>query len=462
MRNYNCEYEEKVKALVAQKQKPKAYIRIYGCQQNVSDAEKIATLAVNMGYELCDSPKGASLVVFVTCAVRHSAEHKITGNIGALVGFKRMNEDMITVLCGCMTQQEHMLKDIKRKFPFVDIIIGTSGIHLLPELIYKRIAEGKKTRMLYDESCEIVEGIPQTRKEKFRAFVPIMYGCNNFCSYCIVPYVRGRERSRRSDDIISEIKALIADGCRDVTLLGQNVNSYREPEKGFGFPQLLRLINDIDGDFKIRFMTSHPKDASDELIDVIASCDKISKHLHLPVQSGSDRILKEMNRKYTRADYLTLIKKAKEKIKGLCITSDIIVGFPGETEEDFNDTLSLVDEVKYDSLFTFLYSPREGTPAAKMDSQIPADVKQKRFDKLVELQTENGLQINTAMLDKEYEVLVDEVKEVYEDGNALLSSRTDGNKIVEFIGPKELYGNIAKVKITVPKSWLLKGEYLPQ
>ena len=298
------------------------------------------------------------------------------------------------------------------------------------------------------------------RNEDFRAFVPIMYGCNNFCTYCIVPYVRGRERGRRAGDVLAEVKSLVAGGCREITLLGQNVNSYREPETGENFPQLLRRVAQIDGDFKIRFMTSHPKDASDELIDVIASCDKLAKHIHLPVQSGSDRILKAMNRKYTRADYLALVKRARERIDGLCITSDMIVGFPGETEEDFADTLSLVDEVGYDSLFTFLYSIREGTPAAKMPDQIPRDEKQRRFDALVELQTRKGFERNAAMKGMEFTVLVDEVKGGADGGAKLLSSRTDGNKIVEFEGPAELYGNYARVRVTEPMSWLLKGELI--
>lgn len=457
MQIYNSEYENKVRELLGGR-KPKAFIRTYGCQQNVSDSEKIATLAQNMGYELTDSPKGASLVVFNTCAVRHSAEQKILGNVGALLGFKRENPEMITVLCGCMTQQPHMVEEIKKKYSFVDIVIGTSGLHLLPQLIFQRMAGGGKVRTLYDESGEIIEGIGHTRKESFRAFVPIMYGCNNFCSYCIVPYVRGRERSRSAEAVLDEVRGLISDGCREITLLGQNVNSYREPDTGMSFPELLRRINDIDGDFKIRFMTSHPKDASDELIDAVASCEKLAKHLHLPVQSGSDRILKQMNRKYTRSDYLTLIEKAKSKIDGLCLTSDIIVGFPGETEEDFRDTLSLVDAVGYDSLFTFLYSKREGTPAARMEEQIPHDVKQRRFDELIELQTRNGLELNRAMDGREYDVLVDEVKCDADGGMSLLSSRTDGNKIVEFVGPAELYGCYARVRITEPKSWLLKGE----
>lgn len=459
MRIYDPEYENKVREFNAGAGR-KAYIRTYGCQQNVSDSEKIAALARNMGYDLCDSPEGASLVVFNTCAVRHSAEQKILGNVGLLHAMKEKNPSMITVLCGCMTQQEHMVEEIKKRYAFIDIVIGTSAIHELPGLIFSRLTGGKKIRTLYDESGEIVEGIGNVRNEAFRAFVPIMYGCNNFCTYCIVPYVRGRERSRRAEDVVAEVKTLIASGCREVTLLGQNVNSYREPQTGAGFPQLLRDVAAVEGDFKIRFMTSHPKDASDELINVIASCDKIAKHIHLPVQSGSDRILKAMNRKYTRADYLSLVKRARERIDGLCITSDVIVGFPGETEEDFADTLSLVDEVGYDSLFTFLYSIREGTPAASMPDQIPRDEKQRRFDALVDLQTRKGFERNQAMNGLEVTVLVDEVKGGAEGGLKLLSSRTDGNKIVEFAGPAELYGKYARVRITEPMSWLLKGELI--
>ena len=461
MRYYNPEYENKVRQFIEGSRR-KAYIKTYGCQQNVSDSEKIAALAENMGYELCDSPREASLVVFNTCAVRHSAEQKILGNVGMLHALKEKNPSMIIVLCGCMTQQEHVAEDIKKRYSFVDIVIGTSAIHELPRLIFERLTGGKKIRTLYDESGEIVEGIDNVRNESFRAFVPIMYGCNNFCTYCIVPYVRGRERSRRAGDVVAEAASLVAGGCCEITLLGQNVNSYREPETGENFPQLLRRIAGIEGDFKIRFMTSHPKDASDELIDVIASCDKIAKHIHLPVQSGSDRVLKAMNRKYTRDGYLALVKRARERIDGLCITSDMIVGFPGETEEDFADTLSLVDEVGYDSLFTFLYSIREGTPAAKMPDQIPRDEKQRRFDALVELQTQKGFERNAAMKGTELTVLVDEVKSDAPGGLKLLSSRTDGNKIVEFAGPAELYGNYARVRVTEPMSWLLKGELIAE
>ena len=461
MRYYNPEYENKVRQFIEGSRR-KAYIKTYGCQQNVSDSEKIAALAENMGYELCDSPREASLVVFNTCAVRHSAEQKILGNVGILHALKEKNPSMIIVLCGCMTQQEHMVEDIKKRYSFVDIVIGTSAIHELPRLIFERLTGGRKIRTLYDESGEIVEGIGNVRNESFRAFVPIMYGCNNFCTYCIVPYVRGRERSRRAGDVVAETASLVAGGCREITLLGQNVNSYREPETVENFPQLLRRVAGIEGDFKIRFMTSHPKDASDELIDVIASCGKIAKHIHLPVQSGSDRVLKAMNRKYTRDGYLALVKRARERIDGLCITSDMIVGFPGETEEDFADTLSLVDEVGYDSLFTFLYSIREGTPAAKMPDQIPRDEKQRRFDALVELQTRKGFERNAAMKGAELTVLVDEVKSDAPGGLKLLSSRTDGNKIVEFAGPAELYGNYAHVRVTEPMSWLLKGELIAE
>lgn len=459
---YDNTFEIKVRDLLYDRfpKIKKAYIKTYGCQQNVSDSEKIRTLALNMGYHLTDSPADADLVVFNTCAVRHSAEDKIIGNVGILVDYKRQNPDMIVVLCGCMTQQSHMSEMIFKKYPIVDIIIGTSGIHKLPELIYNRLNGGKRKHLIYNESDDIVEGLIQTRNEKFRAFVPIMYGCNNFCSYCIVPYVRGRERSRKTIDVINDVKALVADGCKDVTLLGQNVNSYNSPDNNKNFPELLRLINEIDGDFKLRFMTSHPKDASRELIDTIRECDKLAKHIHLPVQSGSNRILKIMNRRYSREEYLTLVEYAKNKINNLSLTSDIIVGFPGETEEDFQDTLSLVDEVKYDSLFTFLYSRREGTPAARMDNQIPAEIKQDRFNRLLDLQNKNGLIINQSMNGKEYDVLVDEIKKKYDNSSCLLSSRTDSNKIVEFEGPENLYGNIARVRITEPKSWLLKGELI--
>ena len=457
---YDNTYENKVKQLLSERfgKGVKAFVRTYGCQQNVSDSERIKTLAINMGYELCDGPEDASLVVFNTCAVRHSAEEKVFGNLGALLKYKRLNPDMIIVMCGCMTAQEHTVADIKKRFPFVDIVLGTSGAHILPSLIYKVLTEHIRCYNGSSTNDSLVEGIAQTRKEKFRAFVPAMYGCNNFCSYCIVPYVRGRERSRRAVDVINDIEILINDGCRDITLLGQNVNSYRDPESTIGFPELLRKASALDGDFKLRFMTSHPKDATKELFDTIAECDKLSKHIHLPVQSGSNRILKQMNRKYTREDYIKLTEYAKNRISGLSLTSDIIVGFPGETREDFEDTLRLVKEVGFDSLFTFLYSKRVGTPATQMENQVDAEEKQERFDRLVELQTDNGLLINKKLEGSVRRVLVDEIKSETQNGLYLLSSRDDCNKIVEFEGKKELLGNWANVNITKAQSWLLKGE----
>ncbi|MDE5963906.1 MAG: tRNA (N6-isopentenyl adenosine(37)-C2)-methylthiotransferase MiaB, partial [Eubacterium sp.] len=340
-------------------EKPKACVITYGCQQNVADSEKIKGMLELMGYDFTEDRLEAKLIIFNTCAVREHAEDRVFGNVGSLKSYKRENPDAVIALCGCMMQQEHIANKIKQSYPFVDLVFGTHVIHCLPELLYRALTGRKRVFEIPDFDGAIAEGIPVKRDNDAKAWLPIMYGCNNFCTYCIVPYVRGRERSRSKENIISEFKELVEQGYKEITLLGQNVNSYGKDLIPYvSFAQLLRELNDLDGDFRIRFMTSHPKDCTKELIETMAECDKVAQHLHLPFQSGSDRVLKAMNRHYTREQYLSLINYAKELMGDeLSITSDIIVGFPGETYEEFKETLSLVEEVKATSLFTFIYSP---------------------------------------------------------------------------------------------------------
>ena len=367
---------------------PLLYIRTYGCQQNVADSEKIRGLMEGLGCSICDDPASADIVIFNTCAVRGHAEDRVFGNIGAMKAVKAERPEVIVIMGGCMVQQPHIADSIRKSYPYVDIIFNTNNISELPGRISGFLQTGKR---LLDPACSeytLNEGIPTVRDmERCRAYLPIMYGCNNFCSYCVVPLVRGRERSRRPEDVVKEFRECVEAGCKDIMLLGQNVNSYGN-NSGFGvdFPDLLRMLNDVDGDFVIRFMTSHPKNASKKLFDTIADCSKISRHIHLPVQSGSDRILKLMNRNYTREQYMELIRYARSVIPDVYFTSDIIVGFPGETEEDYLQTCSLIEEANYYAIFSFIYSKREGTPAAKMPDDTPHSVKAQRLNALNEIQ----------------------------------------------------------------------------
>ena len=361
----------------------------FGCQMNVHESEKIAGMLENMGYLPTSSKEEADIIVFNTCAIREGAEDRALGNIGNLKKMKKANPNKIIAVAGCMTQQKQVADKLFKTFPFIDIIIGTHNLYDLPLYINKKIKQNKRSNENID--CgKINEDIIASRTSGDNAWVNIMYGCNNFCSYCIVPYVRGREMSRKKDDIINECKKVIADGkYKQITLLGQNVNSYIEPQiEGYNFASLLRDICALDGDFKLTFMTSHPKDISDEVIDLLSTQDKLLKELHLPVQSGSNKILKSMNRKYTREHYLNIVDKLKSKIPNIRLTTDIIVGFPGETEEDFEDTISLIKTVKYDGIFAFMYSKRSGTVAEKMDNQVPNDVKNFRVNKVLELEKE--------------------------------------------------------------------------
>lgn len=445
-----------IMAIRARGEVPRAYIRTYGCQQNVSDGEKLKGMLASMGYAFTDDIEEADFVIFNTCAIREHAEDRVFGNVGALKAVKKRHPSMIIALCGCMMEQEQVAEKIKKSYPFVNLVFGTHSLHHFPELLYKTLTGDKRIFERGIEDNRIVEGIPTRRDGDFKAWLPIMYGCDNFCSYCIVPYVRGRERSRKSDDIIKEAKSLIFSGYKDITLLGQNVNSYgKNLDEDIDFSKLLKRINNIDGEYWLRFMTSHPKDATKELIDTIAESEHVCNHLHLPFQSGNDRVLKKMNRRYTRDKYLSIINYAKEKIPDLSITSDIIVGFPGETYEEFCDTLSLIKEVGFTSLFTFIFSAREGTPASKMDDPIPYKEKSMWFRELLKVQEEIAAKRCASMVDKVYRVLVEG-----ENSKGELTSRTQGNIIVEFTGDKSLIGKFVNVKITKARNWILKGKVI--
>ena len=436
-------------------EKPLAFVRTYGCQQNVADSEKIKGMLKQSGFDFTEEPENADFILFNTCAVREHAEDRVFGNVGALKNIKRRHPQILIALCGCMMEQEHVANRIYKSFPFVGLVFGTHSLHHFPELMYSSLVNGKRVFERGNDDKKIYEGIPTHRDGYFKGWLPIMYGCNNFCTYCVVPYVRGRERSREKDIIVSEARDMILSGYKDITLLGQNVNSYGKTlETPVSFAQLISEIDSIDGDYWLRFMTSHPKDCSKELIDAIAQSKHISKHLHLPFQSGSDRILKAMNRHYDRKKYLDIISYAKEKIDNVSLTSDIIVGFPGETYEDFKETLSLIREVEFTSLFTFIFSPRAGTPAEKMDDPISAEEKSKWFQELLDVQEEIAAKRCSSMVGKTEKVLIESVKEKTGELNA----RTSGNIIVELNGDKDLIGTFQKAKITSARNWILKGE----
>ena len=449
------EYIEKVKAINAKReQMPLAHVHSFGCQQNVSDGEKIKGMLAQMGYGFTPETAFADLILFNTCAVRENAEDRVFGNIGALKKLKEKNRNLIIAVGGCMVQQEHIAQRMRKSFPQVDIIFGTHVMHTLPQMIYEKLSENRRTLSIPESDGVIAEGLPVIRESKVKASVPIMYGCNNFCTYCIVPYVRGRERSRDPEEIVREAEQLVADGYKELLLLGQNVNSYGRGTD-VDFPELLRRINAIPGEFKISYMSSHPKDATHELIDTIAECEKVTRHFHLPVQSGSSRILKLMNRSYTREHYLELINYAKEHIPDVALTSDIIVGFPGETYEDFQETLSLIREVKYDSLFTFIYSPRKGTKAAEMPDPISQEEKGRWFRELLEVQGEIGCSSYHDYIGRTMRVLCEGPGRT-RDG--CLTGKSIQNIIVDFDGDKSLIGSFVDVKITDALNWALIGE----
>ena len=387
---------------------PRAFVHTYGCQGNVADGERIKGMLAEMGYLFTDTVESADLVLYNTCAVREHAEDRVFGNVGALKNRKAARPGMVVALCGCMMQQPRVAEKIRRSYPFVDLVFGTHVIHRLPELLYRTLCGRNRVFELPDEAGSITEGLPVVRDSSFKAFLPVMYGCNNFCSYCIVPYVRGRERSRMVEAVLEEARSLVEAVTAISRFWGKNVNSYgKDLETPVPFAQLLREINAIPGDFRIRFMTSHPKDCTRELLDAMADCEKVAKHLHLPFQSGNDRVLKEMNRRYTREQYLELIRYARQVMPELSLTSDVIVGFPGETYEAFQDTLSLVEEVGFTSLFTFIFSPREGTPAAKMPDPVSREEKGRWFRELTDLQERVASARNQKLLGKRFRVLVE-------------------------------------------------------
>lgn len=434
----------------------KYYIETWGCQMNEEDSEKLSGMLKRQGYTRTEVREDASIIIFNTCCVRENAENKVFGNLGRLKKQKEQNPDLIIAICGCMMQQKGMADDVLKRFPYVDIIFGTHNSYKFPEYLNRVKTEGVQIKEIFDKETEIVEGVPIDRLSNIKAFVTIMYGCNNFCTYCVVPYVRGRERSRKPEDIENEIRDLVAKGYKEVTLLGQNVNSYGKGlEEEITFAQLLRRINEIEGLERIRFMTSHPKDLTLDVVYAIRDCDKICEQIHLPVQSGSDRILKVMNRHYTKEQYLKLAKEIRKEIPDVTFSTDIIVGFPGETEEDFNETLELVKEVQYDAAFTFIYSRRNHTPADKMENQIPDDVKHERFNRLVEVVNAGIAKGNKEAEGKVYEVLVEGTSK---NDETKLTGRTRNGKLVNFTGCKELIGKLVDVKITKANSFSLIGE----
>ena len=434
---------------------PLAYVRSYGCQQNVNDGEKIKGVLQDVGYGLCDNVEHADLILFNTCAVREHAEQRVFGNVGALKKLKEQNPRLMIGVCGCMAQQEHIVEKLRQSYPYVDLVFGVDGIDTLPQLIAQKLQKHKRVLLDPAQRPVIVENIPIRRESEFRAWLPIMYGCDNFCTYCIVPYVRGREKSRKPGDILAEFRGLVEAGYKEITLLGQNVNSYGKGlEEQIDFSDLLNLLCTVPGDYHIRFMTSHPKDASHKLIDTIAAQPKLCKHLHLPVQCGSDRLLQQMNRHYTIEQYLELIEYARKTVPGITFSSDIIVGFPGETEEDFVKTLELVQKVGYMQLFTFIYSKRTGTKAAELPDPTPRKEKTDRMSRLLKVQDEIAMALVKGQVGQTVQVLV----EGYGRSEGTLSGRLDNNLTVEFTADPALLGQYAMVRLTGARATVLLGE----
>lgn len=433
-----------------------AMVDTYGCQQNEADSEKIRGYLAEMGYGFTQDEFEADVIVVNTCAVREHAEMRVLGNVGQLNHSKKQRPGQMIAVCGCMVQQEHMAQKIKRSYPVVDLVFGPHELWRFPELLQKTMT-GKK-RVFATERCDglVAEGMPSKRDGTVKAWLSIMYGCNNFCTYCVVPYVRGRERSRRPEDIVAEARQLVEAGYKDITLLGQNVNSYgKDLGGGTDFADLIRMINDIPGDFLIRFMTSHPKDATEKLFRTMAECEKCARQLHLPVQSGSDRVLRAMNRGYTSGEYLKKVELARSYMPELVITTDIIVGFPGETDEEFEDTVKLCDAVRYDAMFTFIYSKRVGTPAASMPDAATREDKQRRFDRLLDAANRVSAEKHAEYEGKTVRVLVDGETGKPEYN---LSSRTNGGRLVHLKGDPKLIGQFIDVKITSSNTWALYGE----
>ena len=451
------EYCAELRALNAQRrQVPLAYVDTYGCQQNEADSELLRGMLTEMGYEMTDTDRDADLIVINTCAIREHAEQRVLGNVGALVHGKRRNPEQIICLCGCMAREQHVADKLRQSYRHVDLVFGPQVLWRFPELLRRVYLRRGRVFETGDVPGAIAEGLPVRRSGKVKAWVSIMYGCNNFCTYCIVPYVRGRERSREPEAILAEIRQLVREGYKDITLLGQNVNSYgKDLGENVDFPTLLEMANAIPGDFVIRFMSSHPKDATEKLFRAMAECEKCAHQMHLPVQSGNDRVLHAMNRGYTREKYLAQVALARQYMPDLVLTTDIIVGFPGETDEEFQDTLSLVETVRYDAMFTFIYSPRVGTPAAKMPDPYTRAQKQVRFDALVASANAISEQKHRAYEGSVQRVLVDGADG---RGDYPLTARTKGGRLVHMRGDEALVGQFMDVKITGSNTWALYGE----
>ena len=445
--------EEKLKKIYGE-EKPGFYIQTLGCQQNEADSERMAGLASLMGYVPVNDPEKARLIFINTCAIREHAETRALSFIGEYKHIKDKYPETIIGVGGCMVTQQHRADRIKHSYPYVSFTFDTGALHLLPELVWGAMNK-KSRRFVISDKYEIAENIPIYREKPFKSWLSIMYGCNNFCSYCIVPYVRGRERSRTPDAILKEARELVALGAKDITLLGQNVNSYGKDTGGMDIAQLMREICKIEGDFRLRFMTSHPKDASDDLIAVMAEEEKVVPHFHLPVQSGSDKILKAMNRRYTAEKYMGIIERLKKSVPDVSITSDIIVGFPGETDEDFEMTLKMMEEVRYDMVFSFIYSPRVGTPAAAMENQIPHSISSERMNRLLKLQDEISLERNERFVGKVLRVLTEDVSK---NNSSMMTGKADAPRPIHFEGDSSMIGEYKNILITSADKYSLRGE----
>lgn len=456
--NIQKEYAKKVREYYESKgKKPKALVETFGCQQNENDSERIRGMLDTMGFAFTDSEDDADFILYNTCAVREGAEMRVLGNIGALKKIKEKRPELIVGICGCMMQQESMSKRIKSKFKHVTVVFGTHSLYTFPEIMYRAVCENERVIHRVESEGRLAEDIPVYREKTSSAWVSIMYGCNNFCSYCIVPYVRGRERSRDPEAVIAEIEALAKDGVKEITLLGQNVNSYgKDLDRDIDFADLLLMADKVEGIRRIRFVTSHPKDMTDKLIETLPKVTKLCKQIHLPFQAGSNRILKEMNRRYTKERYLELAEKIRKVLPDASFTTDIIVGFPGETYEDFLETIDVIEKVRFDSVFSFIYSKRGGTPAAKMENQVPEEIKHKHFDILLDVQNRISREINETYKDRVEEIMVEGLSKNNPDA---MCGRTDSGKIVNFPKDDRLSnGDFIKVKITKISTWSLAGE----
>ena len=450
----HCEAVARLTACLPEK--PLAFVDTYGCQQNEADSERIRGFLEKMGFGFTGDEERARIIVINTCAIREHAEQRVFGNVGALVHVKRRHPEQLICLCGCMVQQPQAAKKIRESYRHVDLVFGPHALWKFPEMVHGLLTQRGRVFAVDQEAGSIAEGIPVVRQDRVKAWVSIMYGCNNFCAYCIVPYVRGRERSRKPEDILAEIRRLVEEGYKDITLLGQNVNSYgKDLESPTDFAALLEAVNAIPGDFLIRFMTSHPKDATQRLFETMARCEKVAPVLHLPFQAGSDRVLKAMNRRHTRAEYLEKIRALRALIPDIVLTSDIIVGFPGETTEEFEDTLKVLEEVRFDALFTFIFSPRQGTPAAAMDDPMSRDEKLANFNRLTALQDAISEEKHAAYVGKTVRCLIDGISD---DQRYDLTARTPGNRLVRVVGDKGALGQFREVKITGSNKWSLFGE----